>query len=372
MKNKIFFFMLDKESPLSNVKVFLEFKNQFSEFEVIGISIKEIFKKNYLLILKNLFFVVKIYGIKSIFNKKKLGHFFYLTPYIFIIIKKYCENLIKNNNCFFSFQMQSMFDASYESIPHFVYTDHTHLTNLSYKDFNIKNMVHKNRLNLEKSIYKNANIIFTRSRNVTNDLIKQYGISSEKIKCVLAGYNHPISRNIEKKYDNKNILFVGKDWERKGGDDLILAFKKVIQLIPDAKLIIVGSNPNINHPSITLIGKIELSKIDYYYLNAQIFCLPTKIEPFGISFLEAMSCKLPVIGSNIGAIPDFIEHGSNGYLINPGNTELLSKYLIELLNDSDKCKRFGEIGYQKIIQNYNWKMVVSKIKKFTNEKLFEN
>ena len=89
-------------------------------------------------------------------------------------------------------------------------------------------------------------------------------------------------------------------------------------------------------------GYIE--EVKKYFNQAAVFCMPTNIEPFGIVFIEAMSMKLPVIGTSIGAIPDFIKNGVNGYMVEPGNSEKLADHLIELLGDPSKCKNFGEEG----------------------------
>ncbi len=129
-----------------------------------------------------------------------------------------------------------------------------------------------------------------------------------------------ISASIER-YKNKIILFVGIDWERKGGPDLFEAFKEIVKKHPDAKLVIIGASPKIKNANCQVLGKIPLEKVPGYYKNAAVFCMPTKREPFGLVYLEAMLYKLPVVATNIGAIPDFIQNDKNGYLVEPGDVQ---------------------------------------------------
>ena len=141
----------------------------------------------------------------------------------------------------------------------------------------------------------------------------------------------------------KNILFVGVEWERKGGVQLFEAFKLVLKKIPDATLTIVGCAPSIQHLNVNVVGKISIEKVPDYYNQASVFCMPTRLEPFGIVFLEAMYHQLPIVASNIGAANDFIEDNKNGYLLPPDDTVGISNQLIYL--EKDNCFIFFNKRY---------------------------
>lgn len=81
------------------------------------------------------------------------------TPYIFHRIRKLVRDQVKNGNYVFSFQMQSLFDASTPGVPHFVYTDHTHLENLNYAANGRGNLYAPEWVALEKEIYRNSFIL---------------------------------------------------------------------------------------------------------------------------------------------------------------------------------------------------------------------
>jgi glycosyltransferase involved in cell wall biosynthesis len=102
------------------------------------------------------------------------------------------------------------------------------------------------------------------------------------------------------------------------------------------------------------MGKLDLDEVKLYLGKASVFCLPSRLEPFGIAFLEAMALKLPVVATTIGSIPDFIHEGRNGYLVEPDNPAELANALINLLGSEDKCRSFGEYGYSLVHERYTW------------------
>ena len=83
-------------------------------------------------------------------------------------------------------------------------------------------------MDLERQIYHNADINFVRSTNIRKSLIEKYQQPAEKVIISYAGSNIEFDRSIAegKDYSNQSILFIGLDWERKGGPELIEAFKQ--------------------------------------------------------------------------------------------------------------------------------------------------
>tara|TARA_Y100000031_G_C7971702_1_gene270681 strand:+ start:127 stop:414 length:288 start_codon:yes stop_codon:yes gene_type:complete len=86
------------------------------------------------------------------------------------------------------------------------------------------------------------------------------------------------------------------------------------------------------------------------------------MEPFGIVFLEAMIYRLPVVASNIGAIPDFVKSGENGYLVNPDDIRQLAERIIMLLNDPSLCSKFGVAGSKLVKNRYTWDKTGKRIR----------
>lgn len=350
--------------PLASAHVAQALQANFPEFAVEIIDIKELLAHQTKLALVNMLHTIKEYGPEILTGKKQAKECFFRTSYLFHQIKRLMADKLADPDYAFSFQMQSLYDASVNRLPHFVYTDHTNLANLLYPVQDHNRLFSPSWRQLERTIYQNASHIFTRSRHVTGSIVAQYGCPPDKVTCVFAGSNIQADAGpLENSgYGNKNILFVGVDWERKGGPELVQAFRQVLQVHPDARLTIVGCTPQVDIPNCEVVGRLLPAEVTAYYRHASVFCLPTKLEPFGIVFIEAFSYKLPIVATRVGAIPDFVIPGENGYLVEPGDINCLAQRLIQLLDDPEKCRAFGEQGSRLVRENYNWEAVGRRMK----------
>jgi len=165
------------------------------------------------------------------------------------------------------------------------------------------------------------------------------------------------------KYGNKNILFVGVDWERKGGPELIKAFGEVLKVYPDAQLTIVGCTPNPNISNINIVGCVTQEDVNSYYEKASVFCLPSRLDPSTNVVLEASAHALPVVATDVGGTPDRVLNGETGYLVKPGDVGQLAEILIELIGHAKKCQDMGEKGRHFVLERYNWEKVGAEITK---------
>lgn len=302
---------------------------------------------------------------KVIFSRKRtLADTFIRTPYYFNKVRSGLRKRLAGQDYLFTFQTQSLFDLSLEKVPHFVYTDHTHLANKAYPGFDMGLLFADAWIECEKQIYRNAAKVFTMSSNITASVIKDYGCDPQKVNCVYCGAN--VNAGMDEQFDparysSKNILFTGVEWERKGGPELAEAFREVLRVHPDARLTVVGCSPKLDLPNCTTTGRIPLDEVKRYFMEATVFCLPTRIEPFGVVFLEAMAHQLPVVATRIGAIPDFIREEKNGYLVTSGDPKALAEKLILLLNDPARCAAFGEEGHRLFWEKYTWQATGKRI-----------
>jgi glycosyltransferase involved in cell wall biosynthesis len=111
-----------------------------------------------------------------------------------------------------------------------------------------------------------------------------------------------------------------------------------------------------------IVGRVPVEAVNQYYAAASIFCMPTHHEPFGIAFIEALSHALPIVATDIGAIPDFVVPGKNGYLIKPGDVRALAGALSDLLGHPQRCRDFGAASYQIAKDRYTWEKVGAAIR----------
>ncbi len=223
-------------------------------------------------------------------------------------------------------------------------------------------------LKYEKNIYDKVDLIFTMSDWLATSFINDFNITPSKIVTVGAGINLPfLAPPKGKNYSSPEILFIGKVFERKGGDTLLKAFETVKQELPDATLTIIGPTLKNAPPGVICLGYLhknnekDLKRLTQEYSKASVFVMPSLYEPFGIVFAEAMSFKLPCIGTNNCAMPEIIDDGKSGYIVTAGDSIMLANKIISILKSPEKAKEMGENGYIKYKLNFTWDAVVQKM-----------
>jgi glycosyltransferase involved in cell wall biosynthesis len=332
-----------------------------AEIEVIDVLTELVNNKS----LLTFFHSIKSYGMEPSAYPNRIVEKRMFTDYFYNNARKALLQRLSNHKYLFTFQTQSFFDASIPDTPHFLYTDHTMLANLEYPAFDQKNLPPSSWLECEKNIYRNATLNFTMSTNISKSIINDYDCDSTRVVCVHAGASAAVAEDEifdERRYSSQNILFVGVDWERKGGPVLAEAFKLVLAKCPQATLTIIGCTPNLDIPNCDIVGKVPLADVSAYFKKAAVFCLPTRIEPFGIVFLEAMAHKLPIVATNIGAIPEFVTEGKNGYIVEPDHPQQLADKLIETISSPERCQEFGAYGHQVFWNTYTWQKTGIKLR----------
>ena len=167
------------------------------------------------------------------------------------------------------------------------------------------------------------------------------------------------------------ILFVGGLEQVKGVKFLIEAFAKISPEFPDFKLVLIGAGSELNNlksqiSNLKLEGKVEfrgrlsLEQTKDIMRNCYCLVLPSLSEGLGRVLMEAMALSKPVIGSQVGGIPDLIENGQNGFMFEMGNADQLAEKLRLLLANPELARTMGNNG----------KVIVEA--KFSNAKYIEN
>ena len=337
----------------------------FPEYEIETISILDIVKQRQRWILPNLYCVAREYGSNIVQGLVPLRTRYFQTSYLLEQIRKEMRNHIDPRRHVFSFQTQSQYDTAVPGVPHFIYTDHTHLSNLASPYFDRRLLKPPQCVAFERDTYHNATRVFTRSTDIADDLVHHYGLPPDRRVCVYAGNNATIPSDYvvdNADYSNQNVLFVGLDWERKGGPQLVEAFREVQKVHPRARLTIVGPKIEVDLPNCRVLGELGLNELSQQFASASIFCVPTRLEPFGIVFVEAMLHRLPIVATTTGALPDMVKEGETGHLVPAGDTQGLAEALIGLLGDARRCRAFGLAGFQHAIDRYTWDRVGARIR----------
>jgi len=190
------------------------------------------------------------------------------------------------------------------------------------------------------------------------------GLESKKVDVIYNVYQ-PVEngglQNIDvaamSEYDGFKIIFVGRIIECKGIPFLLESFKQVLDNDIRARLFLVGDGVDMK----MIRGYVKTLGIEPYAVFmgyqenpgqfisiADLLILPSKEEGFGRVLLEAMDVGTPVIGTRIGGIPEVIEHGVNGLLVDYGDIEALKKSIIEIQEDKLLRKKLIQGGYETI------------------------
>ncbi len=157
--------------------------------------------------------------------------------------------------------------------------------------------------------------------------------------------------------------------------DVVRIFEHVHVRVP-AKLILIGDGPE--RPFIQqLVKELQLSAevhflgeqdhLEPLFLCADLFLLPSAEESFGLTALEAMNCGVPVIGSEIGGLPEVITQGETGYLFPVGEIEKMAERSVELLTHPQKHQLFKEQAKKRAVQSFSADQVIPQYEAYYEE-----
>jgi glycosyltransferase involved in cell wall biosynthesis len=219
------------------------------------------------------------------------------------------------------------------------------------------------------------------------DINVRWGADAEKLDVVPPGFPTP-STIPRGQRDTFTFLFVGTDFERKGGFDVVEAFERVSRENPHARLVHAGSDPHGRDPDRLIHGWVSdqrrarvLAKLEHLerrgvvrgvgavssgvlqglYAEANAFVMPTLAEGFGFTNVEAMSHGLPVVSSRVGPIPEMVAHEKTGLLVSPGDVDALAFAMSRLISDRDLAYGMGRSGRETFLRQYTLERFRSRL-----------
>jgi glycosyltransferase involved in cell wall biosynthesis len=208
------------------------------------------------------------------------------------------------------------------------------------------------------------------------------GISENKIRHLPNGVDVKLFHSSGTKTDDL-LLFVGRITYSKGLHILLESLRYLQKRI---HLVIIGpsawdveyfeemlkqidaENKRGLH-KITYLGEQEQTDIIKWYQRASIFVLPSFREAFPVVNLEALACETPVIATNIGAIPEVVQHGKNGLLIPTNDAIKLAESIQYLLDNKDVRVKFGREGRKFVLENFSYNVITAKLQKIYEKML---
>jgi glycosyltransferase involved in cell wall biosynthesis len=182
--------------------------------------------------------------------------------------------------------------------------------------------------------------------------------------------------------DEPLVVTASRLIKRKNPGLLISAFAKVLKVVPDAKLVIAGSGRekdnlsrqirglNITN-SVFMVGGLAKEKVAQLLAAADVFALPSKVESFGLSLLEASAAGVPVVCSNSGGVPEVFQDGFNALLYPPGDDNAMAKAIICLIQDGELAKMISANAVE-TASRFTWEMAAQRTLRVYEEVVQEN
>jgi len=167
----------------------------------------------------------------------------------------------------------------------------------------------------------------------------------------------------------KTVVYVGRLIYAKGILDLLAAFELAKDRIPDASLIIVGDGDHrltLEQQAgdrVKFLGTLPQERVADVLAMSDIFVHPSYSEGQPSAVAEASAIGLPVIASDVGGTRELVKDEVTGYLVPPHGRQILADKILTLLTDTDKARRMGRAGREKMLREYPWQAMVDSYDK---------
>lgn len=245
---------------------------------------------------------------------------------------------------------------------------------------------------VERTAYQNADGVIAVSKEMARDVVDTYGIDPHKVRVIHNGVDpdeFPSEPDVSvlRKYGidpfRPYALFVGRITRQKGIRHFLRAAE---QLEPAAQIVLCAAAPDTQQMADEVdasVRKLEqrrnggvvwvreavaLKDLPSIYAGAAVYCCPSIYEPFGITNLEAMSCRTPVVATRTGGIPEIVVEGETGYLVDiehisasdpeARDPEAFARGLAEAMNrilrSPEHGKELGERARSRVVDHFSW------------------
>ena len=250
---------------------------------------------------------------------------------------------------------------------------------------------------MERTAILDADAIIAVSESTRTDILRAYpDVKANRVHVIYNGidlseYQKTPETKALTNYGidaaNPYVLFIGRITRQKGVTHLVDAIR---HLPPETQVVLCAGAPDTPDIAAEMRQKVENARRDHphiiwiekmvtkhesiqLYSNARVFCCPSVYEPFGIVNLEAMACRAPVLASATGGIKEVVVEGETGYLV-PFEQDPVTSFPVDpekfardlaaginrLLEDPDKCQRFGNAGRRRVEELFSWNAIAQQ------------
>lgn len=225
---------------------------------------------------------------------------------------------------------------------------------------------------IEKKAANRLDLVISNSKFISNLISIQYGINPVKIYCLYKAVDlENSSLTISEKSNNIiHVLFVKSDFIRGGLNVLVSALNilkdynfKLDIIGPDSsnkqlQRIINNADPSIDT---NIHGLQPQASVFKFMDSAHIFCVPSYFEALGVANMEALARGVSVVSTNVGGVPEVLDNGRCGWLVNPGDELALSAALKECIENNEVRMEKSEFGRQFVLKRFNKERMLNEI-----------
>jgi glycosyltransferase involved in cell wall biosynthesis len=222
----------------------------------------------------------------------------------------------------------------------------------------------------EKKMLERSSKIIAVSDFTRRELLQYYKVKEEKIRVIHNGVDVNKFKPASDKRKAKEelglstedivILSVGRLYARKGLFTLIESMPAVVRRFRNAKFVAHAEKLGIRD-SIIFTGYFPDNKLPKLYQAADVFAFSTFYENLPFAVLEALSTGLPVVTTYVGGIPEMIDSGKNGFLVQPFKAKELSDRILYFLEHPAEADEMGLLARKTILERFDWRFIVKKV-----------
>lgn len=215
---------------------------------------------------------------------------------------------------------------------------------------------------------------------VVDDAVARFGLAPGAGRVVFNGadpFDHdpvPVPVPFE-----RFVLCLGRVVAKKGFDLAVDAFPAVVERDPGVGLVIAGEGPfrpeleaQVHRlgleERVHFTGALDRAQVEWAMRTAEVFVMPSRVEPFGIVALEAWRAGCPVVVSSVGGAPEFVRHDADGLVVDPRRTGDLAAAVLSLLEDPARRERLARAGAARV-EEFAWRLVAGEYRRLYEEAL---
>ncbi|HYB68145.1 MAG TPA: glycosyltransferase [Candidatus Acidoferrales bacterium] len=236
---------------------------------------------------------------------------------------------------------------------------------------------------MERHLVNQSSKVICCSNYMADQISSAFNVHSERLHVIPNGVNAakfdgrvntlPIKR-LYAKNGERIVCFVGRLVHEKGVHVLIGAVPKVLAVMPNVNFVIVGEGGMKDYlmkeawdfgvaGHVFFAGFVNEETLISIYRASDAAVFPSLYEPFGITALEAMAAKTPVIVTDTGGLAEIVQHEKTGIKVYVDNSDSLAWGILRVLKNSDVAKKIREDGYRKVLRDYDWDKIAEKTMK---------